>query len=269
MAVTDREILAAYRRVAREGLFAEPASAASVAGLLRLRAERTAARRRHGGLHPDRPRPEGPRVGDLGSGAPRRGARRPGRGRRRARPVGAIGSHPMRCTVRVPATSANLGPGFDCFGLALDLCNEVTIDTEAEPGVQLGGRGCRRAPHRRLGPHQPHDRARGFVPRDDGAAAAADRGEPDPARARPRLVLGRSGGGRGAGLAAVRPVDRRSQHHEGTRSVLGVRACRPDRGAPRQRGAGGVRRVHDRDARRVSSRRLDPHPASAPRGPGP
>jgi threonine synthase len=38
-AVTDREILAAYRKVAREGLFAEPASAASVAGLLRLRAE--------------------------------------------------------------------------------------------------------------------------------------------------------------------------------------------------------------------------------------
>jgi threonine synthase len=38
-AVTDREILAAYRRVAAEGLFAEPASAASVAGLLRLHAE--------------------------------------------------------------------------------------------------------------------------------------------------------------------------------------------------------------------------------------
>lgn len=33
-AVTDREILAAYRGVAREGLFAEPASAASVAGML-------------------------------------------------------------------------------------------------------------------------------------------------------------------------------------------------------------------------------------------
>jgi threonine synthase len=39
LAVTDREILAAYRRVAREGLFAEPASAASVAGLLHLSAE--------------------------------------------------------------------------------------------------------------------------------------------------------------------------------------------------------------------------------------
>ena len=41
----------------------------------------------------------------------------------------------MRLTARVPATSANLGPGFDCFGVALDLCNEVTIDTNAEPGV--------------------------------------------------------------------------------------------------------------------------------------
>jgi len=37
--VTDREILSAYRRVAREGLFVEPASAGSVAGLLRLASE--------------------------------------------------------------------------------------------------------------------------------------------------------------------------------------------------------------------------------------
>ena len=36
LAVTDREILAAYRRVARDGLFAELASSASVAGLLHL-----------------------------------------------------------------------------------------------------------------------------------------------------------------------------------------------------------------------------------------
>jgi homoserine kinase len=47
----------------------------------------------------------------------------------------------MRLTARVPATSANLGPGFDCFGLALDLCNEVTIDTDAEPGVSWEGEG--------------------------------------------------------------------------------------------------------------------------------
>ena len=37
-AVSDSEIMAAYARVAREGLFCEPASAASVAGLLRLAA---------------------------------------------------------------------------------------------------------------------------------------------------------------------------------------------------------------------------------------
>jgi homoserine kinase len=46
----------------------------------------------------------------------------------------------------VPATSANLGPGFDCFGLALDLWNEVTVDTEAEPGVTWEGEGAGELP---------------------------------------------------------------------------------------------------------------------------
>jgi threonine synthase len=39
LAVTDREILSAYRLVAREGVFCEMASAASVAGLLKLHGE--------------------------------------------------------------------------------------------------------------------------------------------------------------------------------------------------------------------------------------
>lgn len=30
-------------------------------------------------------------------------------------------------TTRVPATTANLGPGFDCLGIALDIANRVTI----------------------------------------------------------------------------------------------------------------------------------------------
>jgi homoserine kinase len=34
--------------------------------------------------------------------------------------------------VRVPATTANLGPGFDCLGLALDLWNEVRFTLEGE-----------------------------------------------------------------------------------------------------------------------------------------
>lgn len=33
-------------------------------------------------------------------------------------------------TVRVPATTANLGPGFDCLGMALDLWNRTTFDLE-------------------------------------------------------------------------------------------------------------------------------------------
>lgn len=33
----------------------------------------------------------------------------------------------IRASVRVSATSANLGPGFDCLGLALDLYNKVTL----------------------------------------------------------------------------------------------------------------------------------------------
>jgi homoserine kinase len=40
----------------------------------------------------------------------------------------------MRFTVRTPASSANLGPGFDALGLALDLWNEATVDTAGEPG---------------------------------------------------------------------------------------------------------------------------------------
>jgi homoserine kinase len=52
----------------------------------------------------------------------------------------------VRLTARVPATAANLGPGFDCFGLALDLCNEVTIDTDAPPGVVWEGEGAGELP---------------------------------------------------------------------------------------------------------------------------
>lgn len=50
-------------------------------------------------------------------------------------------------TVRVPATTANLGPGFDCLGLALDLWNETTISLR-DSGVQVEvlGEGAERLP---------------------------------------------------------------------------------------------------------------------------
>ena len=40
----------------------------------------------------------------------------------------------MQFSVKAPATSANLGPGFDALGLALDLWNEVTFDTDGPAG---------------------------------------------------------------------------------------------------------------------------------------
>ena len=36
-------------------------------------------------------------------------------------------------TARVPATSANLGPGFDCLGLALDIWATITLTTDGRP----------------------------------------------------------------------------------------------------------------------------------------
>ena len=41
-------------------------------------------------------------------------------------------------TVRVPATSANLGPGFDCLGMALSLYNEIAFETRDE-GLLITG----------------------------------------------------------------------------------------------------------------------------------
>lgn len=52
----------------------------------------------------------------------------------------------MRLVARVPATSANLGPGFDSLALALDLCNEVTVDTQADPEVAWEGEGAEELP---------------------------------------------------------------------------------------------------------------------------
>jgi homoserine kinase len=54
----------------------------------------------------------------------------------------------MSVVVRAPATSANLGPGFDCFGAALDLWNEleVTPGDGRDPEVFLEGEGAGELP---------------------------------------------------------------------------------------------------------------------------
>ncbi len=52
----------------------------------------------------------------------------------------------MRLVARAPATVANLGPGFDALALALDLHNQVVLDTEAEPAIEIEGEGAGELP---------------------------------------------------------------------------------------------------------------------------
>lgn len=44
----------------------------------------------------------------------------------------------IKVTVKVPATTANIGPGFDCMGLALSLWSEFVF----EPAGKLVIEGC-------------------------------------------------------------------------------------------------------------------------------
>lgn len=44
-------------------------------------------------------------------------------------------------TVRVPATTSNLGPGFDAVGLALRLYNTLTLEPADRPSIEVRGEG--------------------------------------------------------------------------------------------------------------------------------
>ena len=52
----------------------------------------------------------------------------------------------MNILVKVPATTANLGPGFDALGLALDLWNEATFMPADDFHVEIEGEGADRLP---------------------------------------------------------------------------------------------------------------------------
>ena len=52
--------------------------------------------------------------------------------------------HMTTVEVRAPATTANLGPGYDCLGMALDIWNRLTVSTlpvGSTPTVQVNGEG--------------------------------------------------------------------------------------------------------------------------------
>mmetsp|Transcript_16475 Transcript_16475/g.24730 ORF Transcript_16475/g.24730 Transcript_16475/m.24730 type:complete len:437 (-) Transcript_16475:37-1347(-) len=44
-------------------------------------------------------------------------------------------------TVRVPATSANVGPGYDCIGMAVDLWSDITVTRSDKFGITADGEG--------------------------------------------------------------------------------------------------------------------------------
>lgn len=48
--------------------------------------------------------------------------------------------NPSEFTVKVPATSANMGPGFDCLGIALDIWNIVSVEIGGH-GFEISGHG--------------------------------------------------------------------------------------------------------------------------------
>ena len=168
----------------------------------------------------------------------------------------------MRARVSVPATSANLGPGFDCFGLALDLLDDVDGRHGRDAGGSVAGGGRGRAPDRSDGPDQRGDGAARPAVRPASSSLRSLGDEPDPAGPRARLVVGRGGGRHRARVRAARPGGARG-------SRLGVRARRRDRGPSRQRGARGLRRVHRRHAGRLgASLRSPPGAAAGPARPG-
>lgn len=46
-----------------------------------------------------------------------------------------------KITIQAPATTANLGPGFDCLGIALDIFNEVTVAPSQSLSITVQGEG--------------------------------------------------------------------------------------------------------------------------------
>ena len=198
-AVTDREILRAYRLLAsQEGVFVEPASAASVAGLLQApsgacstRASRSCARSPATASRTPTGRSPAPRA------RPR--VRRPARGRRQARP-GRL-RHSVRDRHVPRPAGARARPRHQRQprpGLRRLRPGPRPLRRRRRPGRRL--RGCRstsraRAPTRSAATSATSSSARmrpafdvlGGQPR--GLALVLR--QPHPARSRPRLLLGR------------------------------------------------------------------------------
>ena len=139
-------------------------------------------------------------------------------------------------TIKVPATTANLGPGFDCLGMALDIWNSIDVQV-GPPGFEITGEGEKtlprgpdnlvarslRASFEEAGLRAPEVRisCRNEIPLDRGLGSSSA-----------AVVGGLVAGNELAG----RPLDLPPP----------ARARRVVRGAPRQRSPGPPRRMQDR-----------------------
>ena len=152
--MTDDEILSAYRALARyEGIFCEPASAASVAGVTKAAAAGeldpaatvVCVLTGHGLKDPGTAERQVPALpgGCADHRLGRRGARLVGERTMDARWLAELDG--SRITVEVPATSANLGAGYDCLGLALAMTNtielEIRVWSRGEIDLTVDGEG--------------------------------------------------------------------------------------------------------------------------------
>ena len=95
---------------------------------------------------------------------------------------------PMRrpsVTVRVPATTSNLGPGFDTLGIALKLHNQISIRETGEPiiervdisGIPRGARDVARSrrrvlPRSKVKPHGAQIEVKGDLPVSSGLGSS-------------------------------------------------------------------------------------------------
>lgn len=57
-----------------------------------------------------------------------------------------MNKHQQQVAVRVPATTANLGPAFDCLGIALGLYNEISLEVATQLEVTVEGEGTGQLP---------------------------------------------------------------------------------------------------------------------------
>jgi homoserine kinase len=130
----------------------------------------------------------------------------------------AVGPGPARLRVVVPATSANLGAGFDAVAIALDLSNVVELKV-AEPGslvIEIAGEGA---------DDLPRDRENRFVVALERGLRAAGRPEHGGwhVRMENRIPLGRGlGSSAAASVAGAAAADLLASGALGPAGILAV-----------------------------------------------